>query len=169
MRGSRIAFLVALAVLAAAGGAARAQSRYERLKVTALKKAGKVIGARVKLVLRPDTGWNPGADRVRIGLGSMDKAKAGTDHRAAASDKKKGYLLHQFPQLDGVTQVKEITLEVLYGKGNKLKGGEKVDVVSAWNAPKGSNPKYWHVYGMFTSQQDKSSVITLPKAAKPTR
>ena len=82
MRGSRIAFLVALAVLAAAGGAARAQSRYERLKVTALKKAGKVIGARVKLVLRPDTGWNPGADRVRIGLGSMDKAKAGNDHRA---------------------------------------------------------------------------------------
>jgi hypothetical protein len=152
------------------GSVASAQmSRHERVKVTPIKKAGAVIGARLKLTLRP--GYNH--KRVRVGLGPMTYKKgSGNDwnaHRAMASDPKKGYLVHQFKEIKGLEQNKplEKKWELHYGKGNKFKGGEKLEVISAWNNGAANNT-YWHVWGMqgALGVNDPGSVVTLPKATQ---
>lgn len=156
--GRAILLLAALALALLAGaGTARAQARHERVSVKPIKDQGKIVGAMIKLTLRPA----PGFTTTRVGLGAMSRAAYGNDHRAAASDPKAGYLLHQFPELTGLAQPRELELELRYGQhGGGLRGGETVDVVTAWNNP--SNRSYWHVWGMQTIMNDPTSVVKLP-------
>jgi hypothetical protein len=146
--------------LLAASPAAEAVSAHERVEAKPITKGGEVVGLRLKLTLRPD---GSGYDTVRIGIGPNDGTRP-SDHRGAASDPGKGYLLHQFPEVKGVpgNTPKEVTVEVLYKDApGLLKAGAEVEVITAWSGP--HNKGYWHVYGMQSIQRDAASVIKLPQ------
>ena len=150
--------VLALGLLAAAPDA-DAVSAHERVEAKPITKGGEVVGLRLKLTLRPD---GSGYDKVRIGIGPNNGTRP-SDHRGAASDPGKGYLLHQFPEVTGVeaNKPKEVTVEVLYKDAPNLKPGADVEVITAWSGP--HNPGYFHVYGMQSVQRDAASVIKLPQ------
>ncbi|MBT8495969.1 MAG: hypothetical protein KJO07_23190, partial [Deltaproteobacteria bacterium] len=90
---------------------AEARSRHERVKVEPIKKSGKVVGLRLKLTLRPQ---DYGHDRVKIGLaptGGIAKAGLSGNFRDYASNRKKGFLFHQWKEVTGLKtgQPKEMT------------------------------------------------------------
>ncbi|HUS64888.1 MAG TPA: hypothetical protein VMZ28_10120 [Kofleriaceae bacterium] len=145
--------------------AADAQSFHEKVEAKEIKKGGQVVGLRLKLTLRPENGSTQ--DKVRVSLGPMTPKPSGADydwHRAAVSDPKKGYVIHQWPEIEidpKKEKAKEVTLEVLYADVPGLKPGTDVEVISAWNAP--SNRTYWHVWGLQSVMKDAKSVIKLPE------
>ncbi len=167
------AVILALAVSAAFAREAAAQDRssHERVKVTAIKKAGEVIGLRMKLTLRPVDDTRP---VVRIGIGPNDASKYDyATFRDQASDASKGYLLHQWPEITldakaiGRGKAKPIELEVLYADNPALArwdATKPLEVISAWSDSKAS--VYWHVWGMQSWSADKASVFKLPAARK---
>ncbi|HLU68731.1 MAG TPA: hypothetical protein VKZ63_20760 [Kofleriaceae bacterium] len=134
---------------------AEAQARHERVQVTPIKRAGKTQGARIKLTLRPERGYESG----RLVLGRTEPNKWGpTTYREAATKPEKGYLVQELDRFTGVKQPTEKTIEVHYGKGNGLKPGDKVDLTSVWNSSSGTV----HVWGM-TRSGVPSAPITLPE------
>jgi hypothetical protein len=171
----------AIAVIAIGLGFAREaaafdRSSHERIKISAIKKGTEVIGLRMKLTLRPVDESRP---VVRIGIGPNDPSKYDyAAFREQASDPKKGYLLHQWPEITidkkdiGQGKAKEVTLEVLYADAPELAKwdpAKEVEIISAWSDAKAS--VYWHVWGMQSWNPDKASVRKLParKTAKAPR
>lgn len=158
-------------LLAVRDAAASDRSSHERVKATAIKKDGEVVGLRIKLTLRPVDSARP---VVRIGIGPNDAAKYDySTFREQASDPKKGYLLHQWPEITldpkeiGQGKAKEVTFEVLYADAPALAGWDAkkpVEVISAWSDKTAS--VYWHVWGMQGWNPDKASVFKLPAAGK---
>jgi hypothetical protein len=169
---------VALGALAALGTAraAWAVDRHERIQVTPISRGGKA-GFKLKVTLRPEF-----YDHVRVGLGRMTApadAKNGQFKdprlRQLAAGDEAGYLRVRLGEHTGLakTQPHEMEYEVIYGDGNDLTPGEKVDVVSAFHHPTlkqqidatGKQVDYWHVFGMHdgpVNQGDTSSVMELP-------
>jgi hypothetical protein len=154
--------LGALVVLGAASSAL-AVDRHERIQVSSIVHGGRA-GAKIKLTLRPES-----YDRVRVGLGRMTAPPptAGVPRdnqlRKMAAGEEPGYLRVRLGEYTGLVrqQPKEIEHVVIYGDGNDLQAGEKVDVVSAFTA----NGIYWHVFGMHdgpVTKNDTTSVIELP-------
>lgn len=161
-----------LAVAAARDAAAyNDRSSHERVKATAIKKDGAVVGLRLKLTLRPVDDARP---VVRIGIGPNDQSKYDyATFRDQASDPRKGYLLHQWPEIAldkkeiGQGKAKEVTLEVMYADAPELAkwdASKPVEVISAWSDKTAS--VYWHVWGMQGWSPDKASVFKLPAAKK---
>jgi hypothetical protein len=169
------AAIVTFAVTAALARDAAAQDRssHERVKVSAIKEKGQVVGLRMKLTLRPIDSTRP---VVRIGIGPNDPTKYDyAKFRDQASDATKGYLLHQFPEITldakeiGAGKAKPITLEVRYADAPELATwdpAKPVEVISAWSDSTAS--VYWHVWGMQSWSPDKASVFKLPAAKKKT-
>jgi hypothetical protein len=168
--------VAALLLTLGCAGAARAQN-HENVVVTPIKdKAGTVIGAKFKMILKPS--W---ADRVRVGLGRLkrDAAHQGNIdnnlHRALAAGLEPGYIRAQLGDFKVKPQTpEEVEAKVIYGEGNDLKPGDKVDVVAAFNnltqhpGPNYGKHGYWHVWGMQDGpahQNDASFVFTLPGQA----
>jgi hypothetical protein len=159
------------------GAPAFATDTHTKPEVKPIKKGDKVVGFKMKMILKPD-GTSP---FVRIGLGRM-KAPDGTRQaenfksrlRDLAGGDLPGYLHVQFPEIEGVnnTEPREVEYQVIYGEGNDLKSGDKVDVVSAWRQPQYSNASnggvkgnFFHVYGMHdgpVNSGDHEQVILLP-------
>jgi hypothetical protein len=163
---------ITLGLAAAAGDAAASdRSSHERVKASAIKKDGAVVGLRLKLTLRPVDAARP---IVRIGIGPNDSAKYDySTFREQASDPKKGYLLHQFQEIAldakeiGQGKAKEVTLEVMYADAPELAkwdAKKPVEVITAWGDKTSS--VYWHVWGMQGWSPDKASVFKLPAAKK---
>jgi len=146
------------AVLVGAAGEAAATDRHERVSITAVKQKGKTVGFKVKLTLRPES-----YGKVRIGLGANGKlpAKYSGDKRDLAAGGKKGYIRLKLGELSQLTanQPKEVGYTVTYGKGNTLKPGDLVDVVTAWTR----DNSYWHVWGMKNGPVTSGEAHTLPK------
>jgi hypothetical protein len=88
------------------------------------------------------------------------KPITGDKFREMASDMSKGYLVHQWREETAPTKPTEKTYTIEYGKGNKLRGGERLDLVSAWKT------SYWHVWGMSKTSMHRGDgeIVTLPKA-----
>jgi hypothetical protein len=159
-----------------------AQARHEQVSVFPIKKGGRVIGARLKLSLRPDRGWNSGYTLARVGLARADaKAKDGSPidwkalndftgsmrdskWRQLSSDPTQGFLIHQFQQETGLTDRTQRTYTILYGQG-PFQGGEELRVISAWDSPapdwEGLRP-YTHIYGMQPYKPSEAIIIKLP-------
>jgi hypothetical protein len=161
MQRSKVWLLSALFLLAATP--AWAVARHERIQVKGINKSGQA-GFQLKLTLHPE-----GYTEVRVGLGRM-KAPAGAtsdDKRKLAAGEKSGYLRAQLGRMTLQSyQPHEASFDVIYGKGNSLQPGDRVDVVSAFT----NNHSYYHVYGMHdgpVNQGDTSSVIKLPAGASP--
>ena len=165
------ALSIALAAALAGDAAASDRSSHERVKATEIKKNGEVIGLRIKLTLRPVDDARP---VVRIGIGPNDPAKYDfATFREQASDLKKGYLLHQFTEIElskaeiGQGKAKPITLEVMYADAPGLAKWDvkkDVELISAWGDKTSS--VYWHVWGMQSWTADKASLFKLPAAGK---
>ncbi len=173
MKNAALVTAITLGLAAASAGDAAASDRssHERVKASAIKKDGAVVGLRLKLTLRPVDAARP---VVRIGIGPNDSAKYDySTFREQASDPKKGYLLHQFQEITldakeiGQGKAKEITLEVMYADAPQLAkwdAKKPVEVISAWGDK--SSSVYWHVWGMQGWSPDKASVFKLPAAKK---
>lgn len=165
------ALSLGLAAAAARDAAALDRSSHERVKASAIMKDGAAVGLRLKLTLRPVDSGRP---VVRIGIGPNDAAKYDSaTFREQASDPKKGYLLHQWPEIAldpaevGQGKAKTITLEVMYADAPELArwdASKPVEVISAWGDKTAS--VYWHVWGMQGWNPDKASVFKLPAAKK---
>ena len=153
-------------VIVFTGGDAAAQARHERVKVTPITSKGKVIGAKFAMTLRSEGGRST----VRIGLGPVGGLKEShiDDFRSLAADAAKGYLLHQFPEVTGLTsEAKEVSFKVLYKDVPGLKNGSEVEVISAWNNADSSS--YWHVFGAVTHMTSQADSFKLPKTPKKPR
>jgi hypothetical protein len=165
------AIVILLLATSARQAAALDRSSHERVKASAIKKGGAVVGLRLKLTLRAVDDTRP---VVRIGIGPNDSGKYDSStFREQASDAKKGYLLHQWPEivLDpkevGQGKAKQITLEVMYADVPALArwdASKPVEVISAWSDKTAS--VYWHVWGMQGWNPDKASIFKLPAAKK---
>jgi len=131
-------------LVVASAGTAHAQSFafFERVSVAPLKDKGEVVGARIKLTLRPD---RSGYDGVRLGI-VPGNGGPNQNNRVLASDPKAGLLLYQFSEIKDFKpgEPKEVTLELKYRDAPTLKPGQKFQIVSAWM--RGDTAS--HVYGM---------------------
>jgi hypothetical protein len=136
-----------------------------------IRDGGKVVGAKITVALFPDRSQ----DRVQIGLGRTDRrvfSDATDDYFRASIDPSMGHLLHQFPEESGLKTLPQVerTYELRYGQGNTLKGGEEVEVISAWHgtptwynaAGDKSRP---HIWGMQRRgiPIDRAFRVTLPQ------
>ena len=158
----RIAACCFLASVLAAS-AARADSRYTDLAVTPIKKAGEVVGARFKLIVRPAL-----KEHKVVHLGLMPERKVlggGFDIKLAAMDLKSGKWVHQFETQSDLKAMEpsELTFDVLYKDAPHLKPGDKYQLVSSW--PNNGDPHATsgaHVFGLnWTSWGEPE--VELPK------
>jgi len=132
-----------LAVLAMAPLARADVARHERVEVKPLKEKGEVVGLKVEMTIRPEQ-----YSKARIGIGPKGGAlnMQGADHQKAAALPETGYLLHQFAHEDLVPNTpKKVTLEVRYKDAPKLKPGQEIEIISAFD----HGPNVWHVFGMW--------------------
>jgi hypothetical protein len=136
-----------LAVLAAPAVYAQDRSHHRDVTVKPIRKGGQVVGATITLVLHDAQSTG----RAHIALAEpklrADSANGTKEHnRAWFIDPEKVVLLGAVDP--PARELHEATFEVLYGQGNKLKGGEKLDVVSSWGRPGGVITHNWGaVYG----------------------
>jgi hypothetical protein len=155
--------LVAWLWLAVLARDALAVARHDPPRTSPIRKDGKTVGVQVTLKVHPETYEN-----VRIGLGRMKAivpasvSDQGEYKRKLAAGVRPGYLRVELGEKTGLAnKTYEFTFKVLYDQ-HGLKGGEKVDVVSAFY----NRSSYFHVYGMFdgpVTRGDATSVIVLPK------
>jgi hypothetical protein len=169
--------LAALLGLAVAPRAALAIAHHEQVVVQKLRDASnQVIGARVHLVIDPES-----YNRVRINVGKLTvdpRIKTNNaDHRRVAAGVKPGYVRLQLGELQNLKlrgsgpssyrELQEVKFDVLYGRGNDLKAGEKVDIYTTFTTslPKDDANSSWHVFGMHdgpVTQGDTTHVHELP-------
>ena len=154
MRAIWTAAFLLLSVLGPAGAArANGVPHHDLVKITAIKEKGKVVGARIALTFVTNGERFPAA---RVGL--LDAAGAVGLRGNNGQHGDHPQLFHmQFPDVKvpvgGVTEAK---LELIYGKGNTLKPGQKIALISRW--PTVENANLLHVWGDSSPQE-----IELPK------
>jgi hypothetical protein len=135
MRPSYLPLTLLLVGLGLCPSVARARSHHEQVDVKPITKAGKVIGAEVSMVLMNDDGY----EEASVGL--IKPADRASIQRPDTFVPAKAEVMSKVTPVKGKS-VDELTLKILYGKGNKLKGGEHLDVVSGWRTNNG-NPHVW--------------------------
>jgi hypothetical protein len=153
----RLASLFAIVALVFASSVAAARSRHESVSVRAIKSGTKVTGFKLKLKLLNHDGYALAA----VGLVPRDKATTSLT-RQEAIQKSAGVLRHQFPAVTGLTrgETREVTFQVTYGKGNKLKSGQQLSLVTAWaSTMQDTSP---HVWGAVTANGDSGSHVDTP-------
>jgi hypothetical protein len=108
---------------------ALANSTHEVVSMKPVKQGAAVIGADFHVVLKP-----VGHRAARVGLGyAFKNANDHTpQHYVHVKDRSRGYMAADLEtvQVSGPT---ERTFRVLYGKGNQLKAGDRVEVYSFWD------------------------------------
>jgi len=118
-----------------------ARSHHEQVKVTAIKRGGKVIGAKVDMVLMNDDGY----EEMRASL--VQPATTSSLQRQDSFDKSKAVVASPIKSVKGKT-ADRLTMQIIYGQGNNLRGGEHLDVVSGWRRAGASVSA--HVWGAVT-------------------
>ena len=138
----RMLKLLLLVLSLGAQGVSRAEEpNHSGVKVTAIRERGKVVGARISLLLK-----TPEQRFTRAKIGLIDKSNV-SKLRGSGQYHDLPELFHlQFePVPVAVNTPLEKTLELRYGKGNQLTGGEKVTIVSRW--PTAENAELQHLWG----------------------
>src|SRR5262245_13882796 len=138
--------LIAFAVLGI-GSAAHANTRSYHSKpvVKAIKKGGKVVGAKITLRVEDLDGYKQAVVALSPQRLRADSAVGNrSQNRTNFVDPNQ---VHVFPAIDlpASNVKKEVTFEIEYGKGNKFKGGERLDVVSSWR--NSANDRVGHNWG----------------------
>ena len=158
---------------------AAAVAHHEQVVVHKLRDGNKqVVGMRVHMIIDPEN-----YDQVRINIGKLklhpnDPADAKTkvvdaELRSIAAGLKPGYVRAMLGELKGLKlkagqtnmyELQDVKFDVLYGQGNDLKAGEKVDIYTTFHNDK-TNATYWHVFGMHdgpVNVKDPAHVHELP-------
>jgi len=158
----RLAVALLVATLGAAS-VARAQSRYERVKITPIKnKAGAVTGARIKMALH-----KADAGHIRVNVGLLPgRAKAGQLTKYDAMDPTSRVWLLKLGEISDmkVGEWREVEFKVDYAKNKDrgILGGEKYQLTTSWPHEGWKPQTNMHVFGpMWTSWGEPE--ITLPK------
>jgi hypothetical protein len=158
-----LAILTTFGLLAAVSPRdAAAVAHHEQVVVQKLRDANKkVIGARVHMIIDPEN-----YDKVRINVGKLKlhatnpaDAKShvpDTEHREIAAGIRPGYVRMMLGELTGLKlkqgqtgqfELQEVKFDLIYGHGNDIKAGEKVDIYTTFNEAH-KQATYWHVFGM---------------------
>ena len=123
--------------------AAHAVPRHDQMKVKAIRKNGKVVGAHISMLLMNDNG--PSFQDAYVAL--VTPANRASLTRPQAIQPQLGKLEHQFNPVKGIllNQIQQADFKVMYD-GTKFKSGDHLDVLSAWpgNGTDMINP---HVFG----------------------
>lgn len=135
-----------------------ARSHHEQIDVQPIKKGRKVVGATISMILSNDDSY--GQSKV-----SLVKTERTGQIQREDTFKKAGTMVQS-----GVVNVKgksteELILKVIYGKGNKLKGGEGLDVVSGWRNAASDSPHVWGAVLGSSRPSGHVGDITLPGGA----
>jgi hypothetical protein len=145
---------VAMLCLTGRPNVARAgRSRHEQVSVKAIRENGKVVGAVVSMVLVNEDAHN----YAKINLVPPSKRESLTRKDAATGLpgnagmmskllfwKERSEAISFDPIVLADREPREVAFEIRYGRGNQLKGGEFLDVVSAWQRSADSdNPHVW--------------------------
>lgn len=160
---TRAVALVAVGLTAAMATPALAgTANHQRVKVSPIKKGGKTVGARLNLTLQPGSGSRGITNKVAVAIGRAKKLTntGGRSGYDIVNSKEGGYMRHLFPWLSlktGSSAPIPTTHEIIYGKGNKFKAGEKVDVYTLWRTNGGG----WHLWGS-VQFYGNADVVTLP-------
>jgi len=139
-----LAFLTTLGLVVSAlpRDAAATTARHQQVVVQKLRDAKKkVIGARFHMVLDPGI-----YHRVQVKIGTL---------RPDPSQNNQDYIRYQIGERTGFKpipgsiyrELEEMKLDVIYGRNNDLKPGEKINLYTRFNTPGGMLRDYWHVYG----------------------
>jgi hypothetical protein len=159
--GPTAALLIALLGPGGAPWAHAETARHSDVKVTPIKQGGQTVGAQVSVILRPGGSSRGTPDKAFVGLGraTNNGFTRPNDAYALVYDKAVGYLRHQGDWVDvaGKPPV-EHTLKILYGAGNDLKPGDKVDVFSVWRI----GQQAWHLWGSVFYYGQSADVVELP-------
>jgi hypothetical protein len=124
--------LLSCALVALLGQTAAAQSKHVASVAPIKNAAGQTVGARFKVTLMPAAGHNNGGS-VQLGLGLNGKAVNNYGIVMQNLAAQYGYVAHWLPVEVNVTQPVEKTYDVIYGQGNQLSSGTKVEVFSFWS------------------------------------
>jgi hypothetical protein len=147
-------------VVAGTATTALAVARHERVSIKPLKEGRKTVGFKVRLTLYSET-----YTRVRIGVGSAGKLPSGAtvDKRKLAAGTQRGYIRHRIAEVKGLSASapKEVEYQVRFDGKNKLKPGQMIDIVTAWNSS--SNGSYWHVFGMKNGPVQSGTTYKVPR------
>jgi hypothetical protein len=147
-------------VVAGTATTALAVARYERVSLRPLTEGGKTVGFKVRMTLYAES-----YTRVKISVGSAGKLPSGrnVDKRKLAAGTQRGYVRHTIADLKGLSgpAPKEVEFQVMFNARNKLKPGQTIDIVTAWNKP--ANSGYWHVFGMKNGPVQSGTTYKVPK------
>ena len=147
---SRLVATIGLLVGLLFGTSAFAVSSHEVPTIKAIKKDGKVIGAELTVLLKPQ-----GHRSALVGLGHPHQNKNTHSPKSYmhVRDKALGYIIQEL----GTVQTPSVTEEkfkLVYGQGNDLKTGDKVEVYSFW--------EQGHLFGSNRHESWAEPVYTLP-------
>jgi hypothetical protein len=128
----------------------------------------RVVGAKITTILKSDGGVEP---RLHIGTMELPANEQGikkwddTQMRHFAIGKRPGYMLQEFRGLKFQQNgMEEVSVDVIYGEGNHLKAGDKVDFYSTWDRGYPGD-QIRHVWGMNDGPVNKNDAqfhIILP-------
>jgi hypothetical protein len=150
-----------------AASSAHAVANHSIEQVQKIVKNGKVVGARVHLLVSPES---YGFFRINLAphadIPTKTKNGAKYDQRKLlAGATKSSYLLKKLKDVKDASGTHELYVDIMYGKG--LKAGQKVNLLSAFSsaAMTASSSSHMHIYGAWdgpVNTHDDSYVIELP-------
>lgn len=152
------AVFTAIALLFAVG-VAQADDHHKKPVLKPIKQGDNVIGFRVTAQLHKQHRgvWA----KLHVGSMKVPEALKTVDRRALANGDIPGYARWSSPNVEiKQGEVKEIQYDILYGQGNDLKPGDKVDIYTTFDQG------HKHVWGMHEGpvhSGDMDYVFELPK------
>ena len=159
--------LVAASTLFGAAGSAHAVANHKIEAVQKIIKADRIWGARVHLLVDPET-----YTKFRINVAPKEQVSAEVkkndmQHRKALANATRGFVLKTLKEKRDTSGMQELYVDIRYGKG--LRAGKSVNVLSAYtNGPDGFVAKssvHMHIFGAWDgpmNQGDEAYVIQLP-------
>jgi hypothetical protein len=163
--------ILAVGLLAALNGHAQDRSYHKNMVVKPIKEGGKIVGAKIDLVLHDVQGIGQAhvalvPPELRAQSAVADAKNSIEHHRPTFVDREKVHLFDPVATMKSTPQ--EASFEIRYGQGNRLQGGERLDVVSSWTRP--GNDKIVHTWGAVYGADRPSEHlgdIQLPAEPKP--
>lgn len=156
-------FALTLALLApAAAHAFSSVPGHTAPTVKPIKKGGVVVGCTVSFCVKdPSSGYK--FSHPRLLTPANVQALRSNQNRSQAIDPALGMIRYAMPTISvpQVGVVHNIDHEIIYGQGNDLKGGEQLELITAWTVDGKEQNATPHVFGTIT-HNDPNNQLTLP-------
>lgn len=130
--------------------------------VKPIKKGGVVVGCKIEFCVQdPSSGYK--FSHPRLLTRPNVQALRGTQNRAQAINPQLGMIRYALPTISvpNLRVVHPIEHKIIYGQGNDLKGGEELELITAWTTDGNDANPAPHVFGTITAN-DPNNQLTLP-------